>query len=344
MVRVAVLGAGHWGPNLIANFHDHRRSEVACVVDLDAKRRKAVTQRFPDIAVSDDAAAVIADPSVDALVVATPTRTHFALAKAAFEAGKHVLVEKPMAASAADAEALCEIAETAGRILMVGHIFLYNGASQQAKQYLWDGDLGRIYYVAMTRTNLGPIRVDVNAAWDLASHDIALASYWLDAQPDSVSATGRDWINPGVEDAVFATLRYPNDVLVHLHASWLHPRKTRDITVVGEERMLTFDDMSLDEPLRIYDKQVAGDRSQFAFADSQATFRMMVREGDIHIPKVAASQPLRNECDHFLDCIETGDTPITDGREGLAVVRVLEAIDASIRDGGREVRIGTSHT
>jgi predicted dehydrogenase len=191
----------------------------------------------------------------------------------------------------------------------------------------------------MTRTNLGPIRVDVNSAWDLASHDIALASYWLDGQPETASAMGHDWINSGVEDAVFATLRYPGDVLVHLHSSWLHPRKTRDITVVGEKRMLTFDDTSLTEPLRIYDKQVSTERSSSSFVDSLATFRMMVREGDIQIPRVQASQPLRNECDHFLDCIEKGETPITDGREGLAVVRILDAINRSIRGGGREVRV-----
>lgn len=340
MVRVAVIGAGHWGPNLIANFHDRRRSEVVWVVDLDPARREAVKLRFPEIAVSAEAERAIGDASVDAVVVATPTESHFPLACAALEAGKHVLVEKPMAANVADAETMCELAESCGRILMVGHVFLFNGASQQAKRYLAEGELGRVYYISMTRTNLGPIRVDVNAAWDLAAHDIALASYWLDAEPESVSALGRDWINPGVEDAVFATLRYPNEVLVHLHASWLHPRKSRDITVVGEKRMLTFDDTSLTEPLRIYDKQVSEERSNLSFVDSFASFRMVVREGDISIPKVPASQPLRNECDHFLDCIASGQTPITDGREGLAVVRVLDAINRSIRSGGRETFVG----
>ncbi|MFP6623727.1 MAG: Gfo/Idh/MocA family oxidoreductase [Myxococcota bacterium] len=339
MIRVAVIGAGHWGPNLIANFHDRQRSEVAWVIDRDASRRQAVGLRFPDIRVSDDATHAFADASVDAVVIATPTSTHFDLARQALEAGRHVLVEKPMADSVRDAEALCEIAERSARILMVGHVFVFNAASQQAKRYLVDGDLGRIYYISMTRTNLGPIRVDVNAAWDLASHDIALASYWLDAQPESVSARGKAWINSGVEDAVFATLQYPNDVLVHLHASWLHPRKTRDITVVGEKRMLTFDDISLTEPLRIYDKQVSEERSHPALVDSFATFRMVVRDGDISVPKVPASQPLRNECDHFLDCIESGGVPITDGREGLAVVRTLDAISRSIADGGREVRV-----
>ena len=340
MVRVAVIGAGHWGPNLIANFHDHNRSEVVWVVDRDSSRREAVKLRFPDIQVTDDAAAPIGDQTLDAVVVATPTGSHFELSKRALEAGKHVLVEKPMADNVADAEALCELAEACGRILMVGHVFVFNPASQQAKRYLVDGDLGRIYYASMTRTNLGPIRVDVNAAWDLASHDIALANFWLDGLPESVSAMGRDWINSGIEDAVFATLRYPNEVLVHLHASWLHPRKTRDITVVGEKRMLTFDDMSLTEPLRIYDKQVSTERSHPSFVDSFSTFRMVVREGDISVPKVTASQPLRNECDHFLDCIATGDTPLTDGREGLAVVRTLDAINRSLREHGREVRVG----
>ena len=344
MVRVAVIGAGHWGPNLIANFHDRRRSVVARVIDRDPSRREAVGRRFPDIEVGGEAALAIDDPSIDAIVIATPTDSHSALAKAALKAGKHVLVEKPMTDNVADAEALCELAESCGRILMVGHVFVFNGASQHAKHYLSDGELGRIYYISMTRTNLGPIRVDVNSAWDLASHDIALADYWLDALPESVSAMGRDWINRGVEDAVFATLRYPNDILVHLHASWLHPRKTRDITVVGEKRMLTFDDMSVTEPLRIYDKQVSEERSSPSFVDSFASFRMIVSEGDISVPKVPASQPLRNECDHFLDCIESGATPITDGREGLAVIRTLEAINRSIREGGREVRIGGSAT
>ena len=339
MIRVAVIGAGHWGPNLIANFHDRPRSEVAWVIDRDAGRREAVRLRFPDIQMSDDAAQAFGDASVDAVVIATPTSTHFDLARQALEAGRHVLVEKPMTDNVRDAEALCEIAERSGRTLMVGHVFVFNAASQQAKRYLVDGDLGRIYYISMTRTNLGPIRVDVNAAWDLASHDIALASYWLDALPESVSARGRAWINPGVEDAVFATLQYPNAVLVHLHASWLHPRKTRDITVVGEKRMLTFDDISLTEPLRIYDKQVSEERSQPALVDSFETFRMVVRDGDISVPKVPASQPLRNECDHFLECIENGGVPITDGRDGLAVVRTLDAISRSIADAGREVRV-----
>jgi predicted dehydrogenase len=217
---------------------------------------------------------------------------------------------------------------------MVGHIFVYNSAAQQVKRYLADGDLGRIYYISMVRTNLGPVRVDVNSAWDLASHDISLANYWLEAEPISASAVGGAWINPGVEDAVFATLRYPGDIVVNLHASWLNPRKARDITVVGEQRMLTFDDVNLSEPLRIYDKQISNERTDPEFVDTFESFRMSVREGDVTIPKVPSGEPLKRECEHFLDCVETGERPLTGADEGIAVVRALVAISRSIENGG----------
>ncbi len=340
MVHVAVVGAGHWGPNLINNFQSSGRSSVSYVVDRDSDRLAAVAQRFPGVVTSrnfDDAAN---DAAVDAVVIATPTRTHFDLAKRALEAGKHVLVEKPLTDSLESSEALCELAQRVERILMVGHVFVYNPAARQVKHYITTGELGRIYYISMVRTNLGPIRVDVDAAWDLAAHDISVASYWLDATPSSVSAIGGAWVNPGVADAVFATLRYPGDVLVNLHASWLNPRKARDITVVGDKKMLTFDDVNLAEPLRIYDKQVMDQRSQPVYTDSFASFRMSVRDGDITVPRVPMmSEPLRNECEHFLDCVIQGTPPLSGGKEGLAVVRALDAISQSLREGGREIRL-----
>jgi predicted dehydrogenase len=222
---------------------------------------------------------------------------------------------------------------------MVGHVFVYHPAAQRVKRYLVDDELGRVYYVSMVRTNLGPIRVDVNCAWDLAAHDVALANYWLDAEPRSVAALGGAWINPGIEDVVFATLRYPGEVLVHLHASWLHPRKSRDITLVGEKRMLTFDDMQLTEPIRLYDKQVSDERETARFVESFASFRMSVRDGDILIPRVPGGEPLRNECEHFLDCIESRQMPLTGATQGIAVVRALEALTRSLANGGREERL-----
>jgi predicted dehydrogenase len=231
---------------------------------------------------------------------------------------------------------LCDAAETAGRVIMVGHVFLYNAGVQRVRRYLEGGELGRLYYLSMTRTNLGPIRMDVDAAWDLAAHDVSIANWWLDGPPLWASARGGTWINAGIEDAVFATLGYRNDVLVHLHVSWLNPRKTRDITIVGERRMLTFDDMNLSEPIRIYDKRVTDEVVSPSFIDTFASFRASVREGDITIPKVAMGEPLKTECDHFLDCVEFGKAPLTGGRDGLAVVDTLEAIERSVAGGGRE--------
>jgi predicted dehydrogenase len=270
------------------------------------------------------------------VVIATPTSTHYPLVKAALEAGKHVLVEKPITDNIATAEELGALAERQGRVLMVGHVFVYNNAAQAVKRCLDEGRLGRIYYISMVRTNLGPIRVDVNSAWDLASHDISLANYWLEAEPISASAVGGAWINPGVEDAVFATLRYPSDIAVNLHVSWLNPRKARDITLVGEKRMLTFDDINMMEPLRIYDKQVSNERTDSEFVDSFGSFRMSVRDGDVTIPKVPGGEPLRNECEHFLDSITSGTKPLTGAAEGIAVVRALEAISCSIKNRGGE--------
>jgi predicted dehydrogenase len=339
MIRVAVVGAGHWGPNFVRNFHNEQTSEVAWVVDRDASRLAQVQARFSDVRVTEDVDGALADPTVEAMVIATPTTTHYRLAKAALEAGKHVLVEKPMTTDSGQATELCVIAARSRRVLMVGHVFVYNPGVQRVKQYIEAGELGRIYYVSMVRTNLGPIRGDVNAAWDLASHDISIVNYWLGAEPLNASAIGGTWINPGVEDAVFATLRYPNDVLVNLHASWLNPRKARDITVVGDKRMLTFDDMNLGEPLRIYDKHVTDARTPAPYIDSFASFRTSLRDGDIIIPKVSACEPLKAECDHFLECIASATAPMTSGQEGAAVVRALEAIQRSVHNGGREEKV-----
>jgi predicted dehydrogenase len=339
-VRVAVIGAGHWGPNLIRNFEAPPASTVRLVVDRDADRLRQLRARFPSIAVAEDASTAFADPGIDAVVIATPTASHHALASAALQAGKHVLVEKPITTDSRQAEELVVLAERQRRVLMVGHVFLFNLAVQRVRAYITAGELGRLYYLSMVRTNLGPIRADVNAAWDLMSHDISICNYWLGAEPLAASAVGGTWLNAGHEDAVFATLRYPEGVLVNVHASWLNPRKARDITVVGEKRMLTFDDMNIVEPLRLFDKQVTDSPGRPAVVDTFASFRASIREGDITIPKISTGEPLRNECEHFLDCVRTGKRPSSGGLEGAAVVRALEAIDRSMREHGREQRIG----
>lgn len=338
MLRTAVIGAGHWGPNLIRNFHNHKTSEVTWVADRDPARRELTRDRYPEIRISADPAEAFADPAVDAAVIATPTVTHYELASAALRAGKHVLVEKPIATRVEEADELCELAERGGRVLMVGHVFLFNAAIRRVKEYLDQGKLGQVFYIAMTRTNLGPIRMDVNAAWDLAAHDVAIVNYWLEGVPTHAAAHGGSWINAGIEDAAFANLWYGNGVMAHLHVSWLNPRKVRDITIVGEKGMLTFDDMNLSEPLRLYDKTVTDQRSP-GFIDTFASFRTSIREGDILIPRVPTNEPLRAECDHFLECIVDGKKPLSDGWSGAAAVRVLSAFDRSMAGDGQKVAV-----
>lgn len=339
MIRIAIIGAGHWGPNLIRNFHNKVTSEVAWVADQVPARLERAKAVFPDIGVTTSGLDAIRDPKVDAVVVATPTSTHYPLTKAALEAGKHVLVEKPITHSVAHAEEIAALAESKGVTLLVGHVFLFNNAIQRTKKYLDEKLLGDIHYISAVRTNLGPIRMDVSAAWDLASHDISIVNYWLGTTPVTVSALGGEWINPGIADAVFVTARYPGNIIVNLHASWLNPRKARDITVVGSKKMLTFDDMNLSEPLRIFDKQVTDERVSPSFTDSFASFRASVREGDITSPRVTSGEPLKNECDHFLECIIKRSPALCGAREGLAVVRTLEAIARSAAANGREERV-----
>jgi predicted dehydrogenase len=337
MIGVAVVGAGHWGPHLVRNFNDHLSSQTLWVIDQSEPRRKAIGERFPTLTVSEHLDDALGDDRVDAVVVATPTSTHHGLVEQALGAGKHVLVEKPITNSLSDAASLCRQADALGLVLMVGHVFLFNPAINSAKAYIDKGELGQLKYLSMTRTNLGPVRVDVNAAWDLASHDISIANYWLGEGPHSVSASGGSWLNPGVHDVVFATLRYPNEVMVNIEASWLNPRKRRLISAVGSDRMLTVDDMDLNEPLRLYDKGVIGAGSEVT--DTFAGFRSQIREGEVRIPHVTTGEPLRAECDAFLSRVRGEEGSLSNGWAGAEVVAVLEAIDRSIANRGAEQEV-----
>lgn len=337
---IAIVGAGRWGPNLARNFHDLERSELAWVIDRDEARQALVRERYPELNVGAVAQDAFDDPEVDAVVIATPTVTHYELVKAALAAGKHVLVEKPITARSAEGDELVALAKENGCVLMVGHVFLFNGAIQRVKRYLADGELGRTYYIAMTRTNFGPIRMDVNASWDLATHDVSITNWWLDAVPLTVSATGGSWINRPVQDAVFVTMRYPNDVLVQLHASWLHPRKARNIEVIGDRKMLMFDDLEPEAPIRLCDNHVEPETVNPAWVDTLDSFRASIHQGEVNVPEVSLGEPLKNECVAFLDAIDEENlTPPSDGAFGVDVVRVLEAIDRSMAEGGREQEV-----
>jgi predicted dehydrogenase len=335
VLSLAVLGGGHWGPHLIRHFYDSAITTVKWVVEPRLERRQVLAARFPGVTFVAESPEVLADPAVEAVVIATPTETHYELVRLALVAGKHVLVEKPLTEDPKTARALCDLAAGKRLVLMVGHVFLFNPAVIEAKGLIDSGELGEIYYASMLRTNLGPVRTDVDAGWDLASHDVAIANYWLDATPVSVSCRGGSWLNEGIDDAVFATLDYPGGVLVHVHASWLHPRKSRDLVVVGSRRMLTVNDMDLTEPLRIYDKGVE-DRSE-VLHDTFASFRASIREGSIIIPNVSLGEPLKAECDEFVRRLRGGGSRTSDGWAGLEVVRAVQAMSLSARRGGTRV-------
>lgn len=338
MTGVAIVGAGHWGPHLVRNFSTIHGSQALWVVDTDETRRKVISERFPGIATTDELDDALTDDRVDAVVVATPTSTHAGLVEAALRAGKHVLVEKPLTNDLDSAVHLCDLAEQSGLVLMVGHVFLFNAAVNGAKTYMDDGSLGKVRYVSMIRTNLGPVRYDVNAAWDLAAHDISIANYWLSASPRRVSALGGSWVNEGIEDSVFLTLQYPDSVLVHIEASWMNPSKRRLISVVGSDQMLTVDDMDLMEPLRIYDKGI-DEGEAVSISDTFAGFRAQIREGQVVIPRITAGEPLRSECEEFLGRIRGGDGSVSDGWAGAEVVATLVAADRSIEQEGRLVDV-----
>lgn len=332
------MGAGHWGPHLIRNFNDHLSSQVLWVAEMDERRRKGISERFPATAVTADLGDLLGDPRIDAIVVATPTSTHASIVKAALEAGKHVLVEKPITYGLDDALTLCRLADNRGLTLMVGHVFLFNPAFREAKAYIDRGELGDVKYLSMVRTNLGPVRRDVNAAWDLASHDVSIANYWLDGMPQGVSAKGGSWLNPGIEDVVFVTMSYPNDILVHIEASWLNPRKRRLVAAIGSDRMLTVDDMEMNEPIRLYDKGIL-ETSEDQITDTFAGFRSQIREGEVRIPHVTGGEPLKAECDEFLRRISGGAESLSNGWDGARIVAVLDAIDRSMAQDGASVSV-----
>jgi predicted dehydrogenase len=339
-IGIAVVGAGRWGPHLIRNFTSDPRSDVKWVVDVDPARRDAILSKFPGQRVTHDFDGVIHDGEVQAVVIATPSSTHYRLVAAALEAEKHVLVEKPLASRLDDATKLVDLARGADVHLMVGHVFLFNDAVIEAGKLIGGGEMGKIYYLSMLRTNLGPVRHDANAGWDLASHDISIANQWLKSVPEKVSAIGGSFLNPGIEDVVFGTLFYPAGEVVHVHASWLNPRKSRFITAVGSNQMLTVNDMDMSEPLRVYDKGVQGFENPIGeVQDTFAQFRSEIRDGQVTIPHVTLGEPLAAECRSFLDRILGSGDEVSDGITGLNVVRVLDAMDRSIAAGSQVVEV-----
>jgi predicted dehydrogenase len=341
-LNLAVIGAGHWGPNLLRNFDNDTRVSVTKLCEKDLSRAKEVATHYRNLAVTDDIKDICNDNSIDAVVICTPTDTHFEVARACLLSGKHIFLEKPMATTSSECLTLIEIAREKNLKIFVGHVFLYNPAVQYIKKLIEKGELGQIVYIYAKRVNLGPVRRDVNALWDLAPHDIAIFNYWLGCEPLSCSAKGIVYINPPLHDVVFSSMRYPNNVFVNLHVSWIDPRKSREVVVVGTKKMVIFDDMNPVGPVQIYDKAVTRETSVKTVADTIHAFKVVLQEGDLVIPKVPAQEPLRNECQKFVECLNQDTQPLSDGENGLSVVRVLESLSWSLENGGSEKTISSS--
>jgi predicted dehydrogenase len=330
--RIGLVGYGYWGPNLARNFHALADAHLVAVADADAKRLDEPARLYAARTCT-DYRELLADPTLDAVAVSTPARTHFEIAHAALERGKHVLIEKPLAMSSEEARRLIALAEQNKRVLMVGHTFEHNPAVWKIRELIEQRAIGDVYYIYANRVNLGRVQRDINALWSIAPHDISILLYVLGAMPLEVSARGATYLNENVEDVVFVTLTFPNKVLAHVHASWLDPSKVRQMTIVGSEKMIVYDDVDTEARLRIYDKGV------YKRGADYGEFQLKIHSGDINIPKIDMSEPLRNECAHFVDCVREGKRPRTDGENGLRVVRVLEAAQESLAKNGAAIAI-----
>jgi predicted dehydrogenase len=321
-VRIGVVGLGYWGPNLARNLDAIPGCEVSWLCDASEEARTALERSFPGARTTEVIGDLLDDPQLDAIALATPVPTHAELAVAVAEAGKHCFVEKPLATTAADAERAVAAAEAAGRTLMVGHLLEYHPAVTRLKELIDAEELGELYYVYGNRLNLGKLRADENALWSLGAHDVSVALHLVGEEPEECEAQGASYVREGVQDVVFCYLRFPSGIVAHLHLSWLDPHKERRLTVVGARRMATFDDMQIEGKLTIYDKGFDEDAHSWG--------EYIARTGDTFSPRIPNSEPLRLECEHFINCIRTGERPRSDGLSGLRVVRVLERLQQSL--------------
>jgi len=325
-ITIAQIGVGYWGPNLLRNLVANESCEVKTVVDLSVKRRRLVRDLYPSVMVSDQVDEIFNDKDVEAVVVATPVATHFDLVIRCLEAGKHVLVEKPMATSVNEVKQISKLADEQGLVAMVGHTFLYNSAVRYIKTIIDSEDLGDIRYIYSQRVNLGRIRNDVDALWNLAPHDVSIIHYWLgDLEAVTVNRYGKSYVQKGIDDVVFLNITYPNGVLANIHVSWLDPQKIRRMTVVGSEKMVVYDDIA-DNKVTIYDKgidrmAVLGENMDF---DKPNKFSFNHRSGDILIPKINWVEPLKTEIAHFLDCIQNNIPCLTGPLHAEKVVQIME--------------------
>jgi predicted dehydrogenase len=333
MVKFGVIGYGYWGPNVVRNLDRLESAEVVAVCDKSPASRKKVAKAYPDVLVTEDSAELMSSPDIDAIAVVTPVWTHYELAKAALLNGKHIFVEKPFTSNAAQAQELIELAAQRNLKIMVDHTFLFTGAVTKIKQLLDDGSLGKLYYYDSTRVNLGLFQHDVNVVWDLAPHDLSIIDHLIQQTPEAISATGQTHLN-GHEDVAYITVYFPDKVIAHINVNWLSPVKVRTTLIGGEKKMLVWNDLEVDEKIKIYDKGVK-------VTSREGLYDLLVhyRSGDMWAPQIEQVEALTRELSYFVDCIANDKTPVNDGEAGLRVVRMLEAANESIRKRGAMVRL-----
>lgn len=339
MVGIAVVGAGYWGPNLIRNFS--AMGHLRVIADYDEQKLGKLRAQYPDVACYTRIEDVLDCSFVDGVALATPASSHYSLAKKVIERGKSVFVEKPLAQTTVECRDLISLARKNDCLLMVGHTFEYNSAVHYVEECIDKQELGEVYYIYSQRLNLGVVRNDINALWNLAPHDISIVLRWLKQRPLSVDARGFTYLQDGIEDVVYLNMEFADGVSVHIHVSWLDPNKVRRITLVGSEKMIVYDDASNDSKIMLYDKGIDRLRMDGSLGtfDSFAQFQLTQRAGDVVIPRIEYREPLRAECEHFVECIVENKQPITDGDNGLRVVEILEAASRSLALGGERIEL-----
>jgi predicted dehydrogenase len=329
-IRIGLVGCGQWGLNYLRAFSDLDGCEVVAACDVSEARILEAERRHRGIRTTTDVAELIGQADINAVVVATQATRHYAVVSAVLEAGKHCLVEKPMTTDLVQATRLRDLAAASGKLLMVGHVFRYNPAVNVMQKLLISGALGQLEYLTFTRTNLGPIRADVNVVWDLMTHDVSILLHFMNETPSWVSAQGAAYLRPDSEDIAFATIGFKGGVVANIRASWLDPRKVREITLVGTTKMAFFDDLNPTEPVRVFDKGAIREPTYESFGE----FKLVTRSGDVVSPAIAASEPLKNQCQHFLRAVSGGGPVLSDADDGLRVVSILTAINRSIAEKG----------
>lgn len=335
MINIGVVGCGYWGPNLIRNLSTLDGCKVKKICDSETKRLEAVTMLNPHVEPTTDYTELIEDMDIDAIFIATPVRLHFEMAMQSLLADKHTFVEKPMARNVREGKALIDTAQIRNRTLMVGHTFIYSPAVRKIKKIVNSNELGEIQYIAARRLNLGLFQKDINVAWDLTPHDISIINYVLEDSPVSINCQGKAHVNPDIEDITNMVLNYSNGRIATIQSSWLDPNKVRDMTFVGSKKMLVYNDLEPMEKIKIYDKRVEIPPHYETFAD----FHYSYHYGDMYAPYIKQYEPLKRECQHFLDCIRTGEKPETCGYEALKVIQILEAATESLNSGGGRVML-----